>query len=126
MRILVREPAARDQHAGIDQGLDHRLVGVALRTFFGQDALAGEAGSLVGEAAVGIDSVGDRGVDAAGFEFGFIRRPNIEVFAAVAGRRVDEASAGVVSDVIARKQSYLKIVAADAAQRMRTDELPKH
>ena len=37
------EPAARDQHAGVDQGLDHRLVGVALLALVVDDALAGEA-----------------------------------------------------------------------------------
>ena len=30
MRILMLEPPAREQHAGVDQSLDHRLVGVAL------------------------------------------------------------------------------------------------
>ena len=58
------EPSARDQHAGLDQGLDHRLVGVALLAFLGEDALAGEAGRLLGETAVGIDGVRDRRVDA--------------------------------------------------------------
>ena len=39
MRILMLEPAARDQHAGLDQRLDHGLVGVALVALVGDDAL---------------------------------------------------------------------------------------
>ena len=69
MRILVLEPAARDQHAGLDQRLDHRLVGVALLALVGEDALAGEARRLLGEAAVGVDRVGDARVDAARGKF---------------------------------------------------------
>ncbi len=60
MRILVLDPAARDQHAGLDQRLDHGLVGVALLALVGDDALAGEAGRGFGEAPVGINGVGDR------------------------------------------------------------------
>ncbi len=59
MRILMLQAPARDQHAGVVQGLDHRLVGVALLAFFGEHALAGEAGRLLGEAAIGIDGVGN-------------------------------------------------------------------
>ena len=64
MRVLVLEAAARDQHAGLDQRLDHGVVGVALLALVGDDALAGEAGRSLGETAVGIDGVGDRGDDA--------------------------------------------------------------
>ena len=46
MRILMLEAAARDDIAGFDQRLDHRLVGVALLAFVVDDALAGEAGRL--------------------------------------------------------------------------------
>ena len=49
MRILMLEPAARDQHAGIDQRLDDRLVGVAFVAFFGEHALAGKTWRLLGE-----------------------------------------------------------------------------
>ena len=69
MRILVLQPAAGHQHAGVDQCLDHRLVGIALVALVGDDALrlaAGiaraEAWRLVGEEAVAVDRVGDRGV----------------------------------------------------------------
>jgi hypothetical protein len=63
MRVLVLESPARDQHAGIDQGIDDRLVGVALVALVGQYALAGEARRLLGEAAVGIHRVGNVRVD---------------------------------------------------------------
>ena len=55
---------AREQHPGIDQRLDHRLVGVALLAFLGEHALAGEARRLIGETAIGIDGVGNVRVDA--------------------------------------------------------------
>ena len=61
---MLQAPA-RDQHAGVDQGLDHRLVGVALLAFVGEHALAGEARRLLGEPAVGVDRIGNGGVDAA-------------------------------------------------------------
>ena len=65
MRILVREPSARDQRVGCDQRLDDRLVGVALVALVGEDALALEARRLLGESAVLVDRVGDARVDAA-------------------------------------------------------------
>ena len=67
MRILMLEAAARDDHAGFDQSLDHRLVGVALLAFVVDDALAGEAGGLFGESAVFVDGVRDGRIDAADF-----------------------------------------------------------
>ena len=65
MRILVLQPAARDQRVGLGQRLDHRLVGVALLALVGEDALAGEARRVIGERAVLVDRIGDRGIDAA-------------------------------------------------------------
>ena len=116
------EAAARDQHAGFDQRLDHRLVGVALLAFVVDDALAGEAGRLLGEGAVFVDGVGDGGIDAARFQRRAIGRPDLEVLAAVTGRGVHEAGAGVVGDVVAGKQRHVEIVAlvsaADARRRM--------
>ncbi len=120
MRILMLEPAARQQHAGIDQRLDHGLVGVALFALVVDDAFSGEARRMIGEGAVLVDGVGDRGVDAARFERARIRHPDIEVLAAVAGCGVDEAGAGVVGDVIAFEQRHAKFVTAGKAlKRMR-------
>ncbi len=113
------EPAARQQHAGLDQRLDHGLVGVALLALVVDDALAGEARRVIGEGAVLVDGVGDGGVDAALLEFARIRHPDVEVLAAVAGRGVHEAGAGVVGDVVAGEQRHGEfIAAADALQRM--------
>ena len=57
-------------------------------------------GRVIGESAVLVDGVGDGGIDAARFQLARIRRPDVEVFAAVAGRGVDEAGTRVVGDVI--------------------------
>jgi hypothetical protein len=110
MRILVLEPAAREQHAGVDQRLDHGLVGVALVARVGEHALADEARSVIGEAAVGVDGVGDRGVDAARAKLRSIAGPDVEVLAAMAGRGVHEAGAGIVGDMVAGEQRHGKIV----------------
>ena len=56
------ETATRDDVAGFDQRLDYGVVGVALFALVVDDALAGEAGSLIGEGAVLVDSVGDGGL----------------------------------------------------------------
>ena len=104
----------------LDQRLDDGLVGVALLALVVDDALAGEARRLIGEGAVLVDGVGNRGVDAARFQLARIRRPDVEVFAAMAGRGVHEAGAGVVGDVIAGEQRDGEFVAAGKTlQRMR-------
>ena len=123
MRILMLEPSARDQHAGFDQRLDHRFVGVALLALVGEDALAGKTRRLLGEAAVGVDGVGNGGVDAARRKFLRIRRPHVEILAPVAGRRVHETRAGVLGDVIPGKQRHGKrVVAANTLERMFADK----
>ncbi len=114
VRILMLEPAARDDDAGLGQRLDHGLVGVALLALVVDDALAGEARRLLGERAVLVDGVGDRRVDAARFERARVRGPDVEVLAAVARRGVHEAGAGVVGDVIAGEQRNVEVVAAIA------------
>ena len=122
MRVLMLEPAARDQHADFDQGLDHRVVGVALFAIVGDDALAGKARRLVGEAAVGVDGVRNGGVDAARGELRRVCGPDIEVFAAVAWSRVHEAGAGVIGDVIAGKNRHGKVITALRLERMTADQ----
>ena len=97
---MLQAPA-RDQHAGADQSLDHRLVGIALLAFVGEHTLAGKARRLFGEAAVGVDGIGNGGVDAARRKLRCVGSPDIEILAPVAGRGVDEAGAGLFGDVIA-------------------------
>jgi hypothetical protein len=67
---------------------------------------------VIGKCAVLVDSVGDHRVDTTLRELYGIRGPDIEVLAAVAGRGVHEAGAGVVSDVIAGEQRDVKVVVA--------------
>ena len=123
MRILMLEAAARDQHAGFDQRLDHRLVGVALLALVGEHTLAGKTRRLRGERAVFVDGIGNGGVDALRSKHPRIRRPDIEVLAAMARRGMHEAGAGIVGDMIAVEQRNDKFVAApDAFQRMRAAE----
>ncbi len=112
MRILMLEPPARDQHAGVGQSFDHCLVGVALFAFVGEHALAGEAGCLFGETAIGIDGIGNCRIDAARGEFACMGGPDVEVFAAMSRRGMDEPGAGILGDMITGKQRHLEIVAA--------------
>ncbi len=81
---------------------------------------AREAGRGLSEGAVFVDGVGDGGVDAAGFQRRLVVHPHVEVFAAVAGRGVDETGAGVFGDVLAFKERNVEVVAF-AAQGMRAD-----
>ena len=53
------ELSARDERARLDQRVDDGLVGVADFALVGDDALALEAGRLVGEGAVLVDRVGN-------------------------------------------------------------------
>src|SRR6187399_513145 len=101
MRILMLQPAARDNVAGFHQRLDDGLVGVALLALVVDDALAFETRRMRGERAVFIDGIWDRWIDAARFEFTRVRGPDFKVLAAVARRGVDEARPCVVGDVIA-------------------------
>ncbi len=111
MRILMLEPAARDQHPGIDQSLDHRLVGVALLAFVGQHALAGKARRLIGEAAVGVDGVGDSGtLMPRSASLTTACHPDIKVLAAVPRRSVDESCAGFFGHVVTFEQRHWEII----------------
>ena len=114
MRILVLEAPARDEVAGRDQSLDDDLVGVALLALVGDDLRALEARRLLGEAAIGIDGVGDAGLDAALGELTAVGHPDVEVLAAVAGRGVDEAGAGIVRDMVAVEEGDVEVVAVAA------------
>ena len=125
MRVLVLEPSARDEHAGVGQRLDDRLVGVALLAVVRDDALAGEARRLLGEGAILVDRIGDRGVDAARGQRARIRRPDVEVLAPVPRRGVHEAGAGVVGDVIAIEQRDDELIAL-AAKRMMQRHAGQH
>ena len=104
------QASARDDVAGLLQGLDHRVVGVALVAVLFQDALAFEARRGFRHHAVGVDGEGDVGIDAAIAQRLLVRGPDVVVVRAVAGRGVHEARAGVVGDVIAVEQRNVEVV----------------
>ena len=117
MRIGMLQPAAGEEIAGRDQRGDDAGVGVALLALVVDDAgraalgVRPEAGRVLGVEAVVVDGEGDGRVDAAGFEIAAHVRPDVEILAAMAGRGVDEAGAGVVSDVVAGEQRHGEAVA---------------
>ena len=125
MRIAVLEAAARKQRVALDQRVDDRLVGVALLAVVVDDArrtalaIRAEARRVLGQVAGIVDGEREARVDAALLELGRRVHPGIEVLAAVAGRGVHEAGAGVVGDVVAGEHRHGKFVAAaEALERM--------
>ena len=122
VRILMLQAPARDERARFHERLDDGVVGVALVALLGEDALACEARRVLGHDAVGVDGEGDGGVDAARFERGGIRHPDLVVVGAVAGRGVHEAGAGVVGDVIAIKQRNVECRSRVAANGWAVDK----
>ena len=122
MRILMLEPAARDDVAGLDQRLDHGVVGVALLALVVDHALAGEARRMRGQRAVLVDGVRDGGVDPVALRAPRAGGPDLEVLAAMARRGVHEAGAGIVGDVIAGEQRHGEVI-AERAERMRAAKI---
>src|SRR5215469_7646212 len=104
MRVLMLELAARDQLVGLDERLDHGLVGVAFFALVCDDAFADKTWCLLGERAVLVDGVRNGAVDASRLQFARTRRPDIEILSAVAGRGMHEAGAGIVGDMLAREE----------------------
>ena len=126
MRIVMLQPPAREQHVALDQRVDDGLVGVALLAVVVDDArrparpVRTEARRVLGEEAGIVDGEGDGGVDAALAQLGRCVHPGVEVLAAVAGRGVHEAGAGVVGDVVAGEHRDREFVAAaKTLERMR-------
>jgi hypothetical protein len=121
MRVLVLEPAAREQRVCRDQRLDDGLVGVALLAVVVDDAgraavaVRPEARRVLGEEAGVVHGERDCRVDAARGEVLAGIHPRIEVLAAVAGRGVDEAGAGVVGDMVAGQHRDREGIAAAEA-----------
>jgi hypothetical protein len=94
MRVGMGEPPAGGERAGLDELLDHRLVGRAFLALGVEDLQAGEEGHVRGEGRV-LQHVVGHAVDEA------VLHEELEVVGAVAGRAVHEAGAGVVGDEIA-------------------------
>ncbi len=97
---MLQAPARENISRGGERG-DDGVVCVALVALIGDDTLAFEAGGVGGVKAVLVDGVGDAGVDSTLREHAAARHPDVEVVAAMTGRGVDEARAGVVGDVVA-------------------------
>ena len=122
MRILVLQPAAREQLVGIDQRRDDALVGVALVALVVDDA--GRAALGIGTEArrvLGVDSRHRRPGTGSSVsmpllgDLGGLVHPDLEVVGAVARRGVDEPGAGIVGDVLAVEQRHGELVAAAEA-----------
>ena len=90
--------------------LDDRLVGIAFLAFVVDDALTGKPRRRLGKSAILVDGIRDRRIDPAIFQFDAICDPDLEVFAAVSWRGMDETGAVLVGDVIARKQRHREVV----------------
>ena len=130
MRILMLQPPASQNIARRDERLDDGLVGVALGALVVDDApratfgLRAKPGDFLRVKAIGVNGIGNARVDISGCEFSAIRHPDIKILATMAGRRVHEARAGVVCDVIAIEQRHVEIV-AERRKRMGANQPPK-
>ena len=112
MRVLMLEPASRQKVARVDQGLDDRLVRIALFALVVDDPLALEARGFARESAVFVDGVRNSRSIPRAARLARARRPELEVLSAVTGRSVDEAGSGVVGDVIAGEEGDVESVSA--------------
>ena len=119
MRILVLQPSAREQHVALDQRVDDRLVGVALLAVVVDDArrpalaVRPEARRILGEEAGIVDGEGDRRCRCrAARSSGAGIHPGVKVLAAMTGRGVHEARAGIVGDMVAGEHRDGELVAA--------------
>ena len=105
------EFSARNEPARLDERIDDRSVGVADLSLVSDDALAFEAGRLVGKGAVLVDRIGNARVDPALLKQSRARGPELEVLAPMAGSGMDEARARIVRHMVAVKQRNDKSVA---------------
>src|ERR1700738_5110009 len=110
MRILVLEPPAGDQHSGVLQGLNYRLVGLARPARFSEHAFSGEAWGLIGKSTIGIDGVRDRGVDLFTLQFSCVRCPNFKILTAVPWSSVDKPSSRVLGHVMTSEEWNVEVV----------------
>ena len=121
MRVLVLHPAAREQRIARDQRVDDGLVGITLLAVVVDDArwaalaIRAETGGILGVVTGIVHREGDRGVDAPALQVARGVHPGVEVLAAVPGRGVDEAGAGIVGDVVAGQHRHRELIAAAEA-----------
>ena len=120
MRILVLEPAAREQRPAAISALMTASLASPFSPLSVMTRLPLEAGRFVGEGAVFVDGVGDARIDAALDQAPAVRHPQFEVLAAVSRRGVDEARARLLRDMVAVEQRNDEAV-AERLQRMGAD-----
>ena len=104
------QASARDDVAGLLQGSDDRIIGVAFVSILFEHALAFETRRGFRHHAVGVDGERDFGLDAAITQLLLVRSPDVVVVRTVSGRGMDETGTGVVGDVIAVEQRNVEIV----------------
>src|SRR5258707_2844743 len=110
MRILMLEPIFGEQHSGLSKRCDHCSISVSLFTLIRDYSPAFETRRGRGKRTILVNGIRNRGIDAPRFERARVRHPDVEVLAAVAGRGVDEAGAGIVGDVIAGEERDIEVV----------------
>ena len=121
MRIAVLQPAAREQHVALDQRVDDGLVGIALLAVVVDDArrAALRSGPKPGASLVKKPASSTvKGMAVSMPRAAQLRRgvhPGVKVLAAMAGRGVHEAGAGIVGDVVAGEHRDREFVAAAKA-----------
>src|SRR5579864_5892 len=126
MRILMFEPAARDQLTGVDKRLDHCIVRIALVTLLGNDLATFKPRRVFSKAAIIIDRIGNSFSQSIHQSRSIlrtynplypikIRDPYFEVVAAMTRRRMHKAGAGIVGDVIPSKQRNLELIISSKA-----------
>ena len=110
MRVLVLQPPARDEGAGLDQRLDDRLVGIALVPLVVEHAAADEARRIRGEEAVRVNGIRNARIDVPIAQHAIVGHPDVEVVAAVTRRSMDEARACVIGDMVAVEERHHEAV----------------
>src|SRR5665213_2614777 len=112
------EAAAREQHARLDQRLDHGLVGVALFALVVDDALSGKTRRVISEGAVFVDGIGDGSVDAVFLKFARTCGPDFEVLATMPWSSMNEACSCIVGNMVTVEKLYQEVVASSRFERM--------
>src|SRR5262249_18099019 len=127
MRILVPEPAARDQHAGVNQCLDDSLIGVAFCALVREHALALEPECMRGEATITVYRVRNDKADILRDQLVLRAGPYFEILSTVPGRGLNKSRPGIVADVVCFKQRYWKIITGiELLERVIANDLRQH
>ncbi len=110
MRVLMFQPPACDDVAGLLQRPDDSVIGIPLAAVFLQHALPGEARRILGHHTIGFDGEGNGRVDPTIVQRLLVLHPDDVVVRAMPGRRVHETRARILGDVIALKEGNGEVV----------------